>query len=56
MIRKTNDKAEIMSSSEADSRYIHEKLKEYNAQYMHKTEDFNFHIEGQGKISNSYHS
>lgn len=41
---------EVVCSSETDSGYIHEKLREYNAQYMHETEDFNFHIEDNGRV------
>ena len=40
----------IICSSEADSSYIHRRLQEYNARYMRETEDFNFHIEENGKI------
>lgn len=34
---------EIICSSEADSDYIHEKLREHNARYMRDTGDYNFH-------------
>lgn len=40
----------IVCSSEADSDYIHEKLREHNAGYMYDTGDFNFHIEENGRI------
>lgn len=41
---------EIVCSSEADSNYIHEKLREHNARYMRESGDFNFHIEDNGRI------
>lgn len=48
-VKNGTDKA-IICSSEADSSYLHEKLREYNARYMHESGDFNFHIEDKGRI------
>lgn len=42
--------SEIIASSERDTEYVHAKLREYNRCYMHDFEDFNFHIEENGKV------
>ncbi|MDO5415603.1 MAG: GNAT family N-acetyltransferase [Lachnospiraceae bacterium] len=47
---KNSEQAKIICSSEADSAYIHDRLREYNARYMHDFADYNFHIEENGKI------
>lgn len=48
--RMSDVKKEIACSSTAESAYIHEKLRAFNARYMHDSEDFNFHIEEDGEI------
>lgn len=52
MVWEANMEAEeaVVCSSEADSEYVREQLREYNAQYMYGFEDFNFHIEENGRI------
>ena len=47
---KNSEQIQIICSSEADSAYIHDRLREYNARYMHDFADYNFHIEENGKI------
>lgn len=41
-------KETIVHSSKADNNYIQEKLREYNAQYMYESRNFNFHIKENG--------
>lgn len=40
----------LLPSGEADSGYVHERLREYNARYMRDTGDFSFHVEEEGRI------
>lgn len=50
MAGRGDSELEIVSSSEADSSYVHEKLREYNARYMRETGDLSFHITDNGRI------
>lgn len=40
----------IVYSSEEDTEFIHSRLREYNRKYMSDFDDYNFHIEKDGKI------
>ena len=40
----------IVYSSEEDIEFIHSRLREYNRKYMSDFDDYNFHIEKDGKI------
>lgn len=44
------DQLKMIRSAQEDSEQVHQKLRDYNAQFMGDGKDYNFHIEENGRI------